>query len=233
MRELNLERYFLGFSGETTSESRRIWFCGARAPNWRRSVQTYHDWCTCAPICHLMLQLSVQQGHVYEGDNRSGWRRERNLKSSCLFLSSCRCTLHSQLGSHYIRKHIYTQRDACRKGAHAYASSSSTLPHTRHGPSGSRVQYFPPFRISSKIGGETIRGVPARSSAPRGSDRSRSMGWERHPLGRNRVCSFSTKETVQERMAGSRVRSRQLRKAREATDGFSTWRTPTEPETGR
>lgn len=163
-----------------------------------------------------MSQLSVQQGHVYEGDNRSGRRRERNLKSLSFSLSlsfSCVVSLHPTQSTRitsYVNTH--TQRDACHKRAHAYASA--TFPHTRHGPSGSRVKYSPPFRIPRKIEGYYPR--DSRAIASIDTKRVRSVGqWgrERHPLRqkprfRRRVCSSSKKEQPRERVAGSRVRSR-------------------------
>lgn len=134
-------------------------------------MQTYHDWCTCAPICHLMSQLSVQQGHVYEGDNRSGWRRERNLKSLSLSLSFSRRVVapYTVNADHIIRKHTYTERcvlrtRACIRLLHFSTHKTRTLWFTC-------IKYLrlSEFPVKSR---ETIREIPARSSAliPRGFD---------------------------------------------------------------
>ena len=130
--------------------SRQIRFCRARAPSdRRRSVQTYHD-CTCAPICHLMSQLlAVQQGHVYEGGNQSGWRRERNLKSLSLsfslFFSFSRCVVApcTVNTNHTIRKHIHIERCVTQTRACIRLLHFST--HKI------RTKNFLPFRISGTI----------------------------------------------------------------------------------
>lgn len=143
----------------------------------RGSLQTYHDWCTCAPICHLMPQLLVvKQGHVYEGGNRSGRRWEENLKSLSLTLSLsfssfvAPCTVNT---NHTIRKHTCTERERERwtraaEKAPAHTRAPPSLFHSqRHRFSCSRFARkffrFPesPVYLSKKIINQKI---PALSS---------------------------------------------------------------------
>lgn len=130
----------------------------------RRSVQTYHDWCTCAPVCHLMPQLlAVKQGHVYEGGNRSR-RWEENLKSLSLtlslflFLSRRLVSLHPAQSTRitlYVNTHTQREREtrAAKKApAHArYACASFTFffPHTNFRTFDSR-ENFPAFPREGK-----------------------------------------------------------------------------------
>lgn len=113
--------------------------------------------------------------------------------------------------NHTIRKNTYTQRNACRKRARAYASS--TFPHTRHGPTLVRTpENFLPFRISGTI--EKDYPKDSRAIVSIGTGRDRTVGqW-----GENATPSaeatfpatrlfFFEERTARERVAGSRVRS--------------------------
>ena len=168
--------------------------------------------------------LAVQQGHVYEGGNQSGWRRKRNLKSLSLSLSlslsfflSLVVSLHPAQSTRitpYVN--TYTLRDAWCKRARAYASS--TFPHTRYVR---KIFYLFKSPVQSR---KTIRRIPARFSTliPREESISRSMGEERappprkKPRFRRRVC-FSLKK---ERVAGSCVITSQLRRQEKRRTDF-------------
>lgn len=106
---------------------RTTWFTLTTAcSDLRRHVRTYHDWCTCAPMYHLMPQLIVEQGHVYEEvavgcaahrvDESKICRLISQLSLSLFLFSSPTVSLHpAQSARITIHKHIHTHAAKTRK----------------------------------------------------------------------------------------------------------------------